>query len=166
FYQRKKSRLVVSIKVEGAVVKGVLFNRAFAKKHFVPGETVTVNGKWDQHRLQITIDNYQQGEIKENNPITPIYSSKGDIKNNQLKKIMLHAITDFQDEIPEILPKAYLSNYKLPTRQEAVKQIHFPNTFSLLKHARRRFIYEELLLFQIKMQLYRKRNREATQGNA
>src|SRR5699024_7963532 len=151
FYQRKKSRLVVSIKVEGAVVKGVLFNRAFAKKHFVPGETVTVNGKWDQHRLQITIDNYQQGEIKEDNPITPIYSSKGDIKNNQLKKIMLSAMADFQNNSPEILPNQYLTNYKLPIRQEAVKQIHFPTTFSLLKHAKRRFLYDELLLFQLKI---------------
>ncbi len=35
-----------------------------------------------------------------------------------------------------------------------------------LKHARRRFIYEEFLLFQLKMQLLRKWNRESTEGNA
>ncbi|MGP4040338.1 ATP-dependent DNA helicase RecG [Gracilibacillus sp. D59] len=166
FYQRKKSRMVVSLRVDGAVVKGVLFNRAFAKKHFIPGEKVSVNGKWDQHRLQITIDNYKQGKIDGGSPITPIYSSKGDIKNAQFQKIMKNALSSCSDQITEIIPASYLENYKLPNRTDGLENIHFPSSFEQLKHAKRRFIYEELLLFQIKMQLYRKRNREATEGNA
>ncbi len=166
FYQKRKSRLVVALRVDGVVVKGILFNRAFAKKHFIPGEEVSVNGKWDQHRLQITIDNYKKGSIDEASPITPIYSSKGDIKNAQLQKIIKNALTTYQDHIREILPSSYLTNYKLPNRTEALNQLHFPSSFSHLKHAKRRFIYEELLLFQIKMQLYRKKNREETEGNA
>ncbi|WP_369403394.1 ATP-dependent DNA helicase RecG [Gracilibacillus boraciitolerans] len=149
------------------MVKGVLFNRAFAKKHFVPGEEMSVNGKWDQHRLQITIDNYKQGSIDETSPITPpIYSSKGDIKSAQLKKIIKNALATYRDAIVEILPVSYLETYKLPERKDGLAQIHFPASFEQLKHAKRRFIYEELLLFQIKMQLYRKRNREETEGNA
>ncbi|QGH34497.1 ATP-dependent DNA helicase RecG [Gracilibacillus salitolerans] len=166
FYQRKKSRMIVSLRVDGAVVKGVLFNRAFAKKHFIPGEEVSVNGKWDQHRLQITIDNYKMGTIDGSSPITPIYSSKGDIKNAQFQKITENALSSFRDQVTEIIPTSYLVNYKLPNRTDALENIHFPSSFQQLKHAKRRFIYEELLLFQIKMQLYRKRNREATEGNA
>ncbi|WP_058307852.1 ATP-dependent DNA helicase RecG [Gracilibacillus massiliensis] len=166
FYQRRKSRLVVTLRVDGVVVKGVLFNRAFAKKHFIPGEEVSVNGKWDQHRLQITIDNYKQGSIDESSPITPIYSSKGDIKNAQFQKIIKNALSNHREQIIEILPSSYLKNYKLPERIEGLTQLHFPTSFEHLKHAKRRFIYEELLLFQIKMQLYRKRNREETEGNA
>ncbi len=166
FYQRKKSRMIVSLRVDGAVVKGVLFNRAFAKKHFIPGEGVSVNGKWDQHRLQITIDNYKMGTIDGSSPITPIYSSKGDIKNAQFQKITENALSSFRDQVTEIIPTSYLVNYKLPNRTDALENIHFPSSFQQLKHAKRRFIYEELLLFQIKMQLYRKRNREATEGNA
>ncbi|MRI68389.1 ATP-dependent DNA helicase RecG [Gracilibacillus thailandensis] len=166
FYQRKKSRMVVSLRVDGAVVKGVLFNRAFAKKHFIPGEEVSVNGKWDQHRLQITIDNYKKGTIDGSSPITPIYSSKGDIKNTQFQKVITSALSTYRAQITEILPTSYLDKYKLPNRTDGLENIHFPSSFQQLKHAKRRFIYEELLLFQIKMQLYRKRNREATKGNA
>ncbi|WP_204670310.1 ATP-dependent DNA helicase RecG [Gracilibacillus alcaliphilus] len=166
FYQRGKSRLMVTLRVDGAVVKGLLFNRSFAKKHFIPGETVSVNGKWDQHRLQITIDSYKKGNTSETSPITPIYSSKGDIKNSQLQKVVKQALADFYQEIDEFLPESLLASYKLPHRREGLQHIHFPDSFQQLKHAKRRFIYEELLMFQLKMQLYRKRNREETQGNA
>ncbi|MFC4404617.1 ATP-dependent DNA helicase RecG [Gracilibacillus xinjiangensis] len=166
FYNRKRSRLTVSIRVDGAVVKGVLFNRAFAKKHFIPGETVTVSGKWDQHRLQITIDQYQKGMIENNSPITPIYSLKGNIKNNQLIKITSQALDATLHTIEEFLPKQYIDDYRLPPRRDAIRQIHFPDNFTQLKHAKRRFIYEELLVFQLKMQLLRKKNKEETTGNA
>ncbi|UOQ47913.1 ATP-dependent DNA helicase RecG [Gracilibacillus caseinilyticus] len=166
FYGRKKSRLTVNIRVDGAVVKGVMFNRPFAKKHFVAGDTISVNGKWDQHRLQITIDQYKKGSMNADNPISPIYSSKGDIKNAQFQKIIKQTIQDYQEEISEFMPAPFLTKYKLPDRVTGFSEMHFPSSFQQLKHAKRRFIYEELLLFQIKMQLYRKRNREATEGNA
>ncbi len=66
----------------------------------------------------------------------------------------------------EILPSSYLQAYKLPRRRDALTAMHFPKDRLLLKHARRRFTYEEFLLFQLKMQLLRKIKREATQGNA
>ncbi|KAB8138700.1 ATP-dependent DNA helicase RecG [Gracilibacillus oryzae] len=166
YYNRKRSRLTVSLRADGAVVKGIMFNRAFAKNHFIPGELVTVSGKWDQHRLQITIDQYQKGTMESNSPITPIYPLKGDLKNSQLIKVITQAIGNKLHTVDDFLPEQYIENYRLPIRQEAIKQIHFPDSFTELKHAKRRFIYEELLIFQLKMQLFRKRNKEATTGNA
>src|SRR5690625_708246 len=72
YFQKRRSRLVVTLQVDNVAVKRIIFNRSFAKDHFQPGETVTVNGKWDQHRLQITIDQYRKGAIDKNAPITPI----------------------------------------------------------------------------------------------
>lgn len=42
--------------------------------------------------------------------------------------------------------------------------MHQPETREALKLARRRFVYEEFLLFQLKMQAFRKAEREQTQG--
>ncbi|WP_163536759.1 ATP-dependent DNA helicase RecG [Gracilibacillus sp. YIM 98692] len=165
YYNKRRSRMIVQLKVDGAVVKGVLFNRAFAKKHFQPGETVSLNGKWDQHRLQITVDQFKKGSIDAKSPITPIYSLKSDIKNVQMIKFLKEALTTYLSSIREILPSTYLQAYKLPSIHEALQAIHFPASFKELKHAKRRFIYEELLIFQFKLQLIRKRNREATKGN-
>src|SRR5699024_11697333 len=44
--------------------------------------------------------------------------------------------------------------------------MHYPENKVALKHARRRFVYEEFLLFQLRMQLLKKLHREVTQGNA
>src|SRR5690625_2227892 len=48
-YGRKKSRLVFHVHIDNIVVKAVMFNRTFAKKHLQSGVTVTLTGKWDAH---------------------------------------------------------------------------------------------------------------------
>ncbi|MYL42288.1 ATP-dependent DNA helicase RecG [Virgibacillus salexigens] len=166
FYGKKKSRLVFTVEVEGVAVKAVMFNRAFAKKQLKQGDTVTLTGKWDAHRLQITVSNYKKGPVSQQAEIQPFYSLKGDISNIKLKKAIQQALSSYADRIQEILPETYLINYKLPLRKDAYQSMHFPLNRVDLKHARRRFIYEEFLLFQLKMQLLRKLKREATTGNA
>ena len=44
--------------------------------------------------------------------------------------------------------------------------IHFPTSPEDVKHARRRFVYEELLLFQLKMLGMKKARKEAEKGVA
>lgn len=164
FFGKKKSRLFFNVMVENVAVKAVMFNKAFAKKHIKQGDVVTLTGKWDAHRLQITVNKYKVGETQQTDEIQPVYSLKGDLKNHRFRKIMSDALNGYGEEIEERLPQHYLINYKLPIRQEALKIMHFPPNRKALKHARRRFTYEEFLLFQLKIQLLRKLNREATVG--
>ncbi|MCG5103527.1 ATP-dependent DNA helicase RecG [Oceanobacillus alkalisoli] len=166
FYGRKKSRLVLTVDVENVAIKAVMFNRAFAKKQLNAGDIVTLTGKWDAHRLQITVSNYRKGAQEDSTEIQPMYSVKGDVTNYRLKKVISQALKDYGDQITEILPVSYLTDYKLPARKDAVEMLHFPQNRVQLKHSRRRYIYEEFLLFQLKMQLLRKQHREATEGNA
>lgn len=165
YFGRKKSRLVVPIQVDQVVVKGIMFNRAFAKKQLAVGEKVIVTGKWDQHRQQITISHYQVGD-KSSSEIEPAYLLRQLLTPYQFKKILKQAFNQFRDEINEILPNQYLQDYKLINRAFAMEQMHFPNDVDHLKQARRRLIYDELLIFQLKMQALRKFNRELTTGNA
>jgi len=166
FYGKNKSRLTFTVETEGVAVKAVMFNRAFAKRQIHMGDIITLTGKWDLNRLQITVSHYRLGPAQEQHSIQPIYTLSGNLKNAQLKKMIKQALSMYSDEIKEILPKSYLEAYKLPGRKEAVQIMHAPPDRIALKHARRRFTYEELLLFQLKMQFLRKLNREATTGNA
>src|SRR5699024_356955 len=164
FFGRKKSRLVVPIQVDEVVVKGVMFNRAFAKKQLTVGEKVIVTGKWDQHRQQITISHYKVGE-KSTGEIEPVYMLRQIITPFQFKKIIKQAFEQFREQINEILPTRYLDDYKLINRGFAIEQMHFPNDVEHLKQARRRLMYDEFLIFQLKMQALRKCKRERTSGN-
>lgn len=166
FFGKKKSRLVLHLQVEDVIIKGIMFNRPFAKKQLQQGDIVTLTGKWDQHRLQITINQYKKGKVKQDEPIQPIYHLKNIINSTQFKKIILQALEQFGEGVEELLPTTYTEAYKLPQRALALREMHFPTNFQSLKHAKRRFIYEEFLLFQLKMQLLRKRDRERTNGNS
>ncbi len=101
FYGRKKSRLVLTVEVENVAIKAVMFNRSFAKKQLKPGDIVTLTGKWDAHRLQITVSNYRKGAQEESTDIQPIYSVKGDVTSYKLKKVISQAFKDYGDEITE-----------------------------------------------------------------
>jgi len=94
FFGRKKSRLVVPIQVDQVVVKGVMFNRAFAKKQLAVGEKVTVTGKWDQHRQQITISHYKVGE-KSTGEIEPVYFCDKSSHHSNLKKLLNKRLNNF-----------------------------------------------------------------------
>lgn len=166
YYGPKKSRLTVHVQVEQVVIKAIMFNRAFAKKHLQPGEIVTLTGKWDQHRLQITVTHYKKGQANAEEPIQPVYSLKQVIKSTTFKKAVHQALEQYYTDIVEILPDEFLTEYKLLNRRDAIKEIHFPSEFEMVKQAKRRMIYEELLLFQLKMQQLRKLNRERTTGNS
>ncbi|RYG73907.1 ATP-dependent DNA helicase RecG [Lentibacillus lipolyticus] len=166
FYGKKRSRLSFTVEVEEVAVKAVMFNRAFAKKQLNIDDTVTLTGKWDAHRLQITVNNYKKGPADEQASIQPVYSVKGNVTSYKIKKAVRTALQTCKDDINDFLPDTYLESYKLPGRLEAAAAMHFPEDRVQLKHARRRFIYEEFLLFQLKMQLLRKWNRESTSGNA
>jgi len=165
YYGRKKSRLMFTVEVENVAVKAVMFNRAFAKKHIHQGDIITLTGKWDMHRLQITVQTYKKGHLNESATIQPMYSVKGDLTQARLKKLIQEVMKTHLSYVIDILPERYRDIYKLPAVQSALQTMHDPENKTTLKHAKRRFIYEEFLLFQLKMQLLRKLKREATLGN-
>src|SRR5690625_1762158 len=98
--------------------------------------------------------------------IQPVYSIKGNVTTNRLKNIIQQALKHYVNQVEEFLPYHFLKTYKIPHRRNAVMTLHKPENPETLKHARRRLIYEEFLLFQLKMQLLRKIKREAQMGQS
>src|SRR5699024_2697220 len=103
--------------------------------------------------------------IDEEKTIQPMYSVKGDLTQKRLKKIIQQVIVTNLPFVVETLPSRYTDAYKLPDIHSAIKTMHYPKSKTALKHAKRRIIYEEFLLFQLKMQLLRKMKSEANKGN-
>ncbi|HET7657413.1 MAG TPA: ATP-dependent DNA helicase RecG [Bacillales bacterium] len=164
FFGRKRSRLTVRLLVGNYLVKATWFNRPFVKKQLAPGDEVTVTGKWDQHRKTITVDVWKKGERDESEAISPVYSVKGNVTIKLLKRLIQSVISQYGEAIPENLPEPLLKRYKLVSRKEAVKAMHFPRNFEAIRQARRRLVYEELLLFQLKLNMFKKIRRENSGG--
>ncbi|WP_454266285.1 ATP-dependent DNA helicase RecG [Rossellomorea marisflavi] len=164
FYGRKKSRLTLRILVGRVLVQAVFFNQPYLKKKINLHDTVTVTGKWDKNRQIITVQSHQLGPHNKQGDFEPVYALKGTIKGNALTKYIRAAFHDYGELIEEILPIYYLEKYKLSGRLDALYQMHFPDSPQAMKQARRRFVFEEFLLFQLKMQALRKFEREHSHG--
>lgn len=163
FYGHKKSKLSVRVLVGRHLITAVIFNRHFYKNQLSIGQDVLVTGKWDQHRMTLTIQDIQFS-LEHTNTLKPIYPLKGSWTNKSIGRIVNIALQDYLSEVEENLPPSIIQKYKLLGKQTAIQMLHQPVNQTSLKQARRRFVYEELLLFQLKMQYYRKMERERTKG--
>ena len=97
--------------------------------------------------------------------LQPFYNTSERMKDNSLTSRTLHRIIgliikSYLNEIEETLPVYLLKTCKLIPLQEAILNIHYPQTVDLLKYAEYRLKFEELFTIQLNL-LRQKVNREA-----
>lgn len=169
WFNKKKSRMTVKLDVAGVVVHAVWFNQAYLKDKIKPGQTLLISGKWDRHRLQITVDRTfvsQAEQEKHIGRLEPVYSVTSSIKMHWLRKWIYEAFTKYGREIIDPLPPELCERYKLMPRAKAMYMLHFPKGRREGWQARRRMVYEELLLYELKIMWLRKIHRTEAQGIA
>ncbi|MDM5319891.1 ATP-dependent DNA helicase RecG [Bacillus altitudinis] len=164
YYGKKRSRLTFRLLVGRFLITAICFNRSYLKRSLVLGDTVSVTGKWDKNRQSIMVQEFKKGTHEQDGSIEPVYSVKENVTVKMMRRFVKQALTLYVDKAEEPLPNQLVSTYKLMSYQEALKTIHLPETRDSLKQARRRFVYEEFLIFQLKMQAIRKKEREKTSG--
>ncbi|XKE93544.1 ATP-dependent DNA helicase RecG [Metaplanococcus flavidus] len=165
FLGKNKSRTTIQVMVGRHLIKAVFFNQHYVKTKLHIGEIVTLTGKWDRGRQIITVSNHSLGPRTDGADFEPVYSLKGSMHQKTFRKLMRQALDMAKDDLEECIPSKFLAEYKLAPLSEALEWVHFPPDGESLKQARRRFVYEELLMFQLKMQALRKKNREEEGGS-
>jgi ATP-dependent DNA helicase RecG len=95
-----------------------------------------------------------------------VYHSTDKLKNRSLDtkgiaRMQKVLASLFKNNIPETLSKSIIDRFQLMSREEAMKQIHFPQNPELLKKAEFRLKFEELFFIQLKL-LKQKGLREKT----
>ncbi|KGR87580.1 ATP-dependent DNA helicase [Lysinibacillus odysseyi 34hs-1 = NBRC 100172] len=163
-YMGKKSRLTVTVLAGRHLVKVVMFNQHYLKQKLTPGAIITVSGKWDRGRQVIVGSTIKFGPKQEQGDFEPVYSLRNTIHQNRFRKIMRLALDEAGNNIPETLPLSMCEQYKLLPLQEALEGVHFPKDPNHVKQARRRFVFEELLAFQLRIQALRKARQDQEKG--
>jgi len=164
FLGRNKSRLQVTVLAGRHLVKVVFFNQGYLKQKLVPGAIITVTGKWDRGRQVINGTSVSFGPKTDQVDFEPVYSLKGLIPQKRFRKYMRQALDELGAEIPDAIPQRLQANYKLVTIHDGLEGIHFPVDAGHAKQARRRFAYEELLNFQVRIQALRKIRKDSEHG--
>lgn len=164
FLGKNKSRLQFTALAGRHLVKVVFFNQNYLRQKIAPGMVITVTGKWDRGRQVIVGSSVTFGPKTEQVDFEPVYSLKGNIQQKRFRKYMRQALDAVKEDIAESLPPKILENYQLLSIQQALEGVHFPQDAEHAKQARRRFVYEELLEFQLRIQALRKMNKENEKG--
>ncbi|MEK3787955.1 ATP-dependent DNA helicase RecG [Paenibacillus sp. FSL K6-1230] len=162
----RKSRLTCKLMAEDWMFSATWFNRHFLKEQLTAGREIVVTGKWDMKRMQLTVSDSEfpdQGTSR-SGTLQPVYSVGGKITQSWMRKTMNQALEQYGEMIPEILPQQLITKYALMPRKQAIASIHRPQDNQEGQDARRRMVYEELFLFQMKMQAFRALNRGRADG--
>ncbi len=164
YYGKKRNRLTFRVLVGNYLITAVCFNRPYLKKKLTLGSVVTISGKWDKHRQTVSVQELKNGPHQEDKSIEPVYSVKENVTVKMMRRFIKEALQHHLDSAADPLPEKLRIRYKLPDYKHALQTMHQPETRESLQQARRRFVYEEFLLFQLKMQAFRKAEREQSKG--
>ena len=142
---------------QGKTVKCVWFNQAFLSKVIKEGLELIVVGKAEFFRQQLTFQVAEYEIVKggETKPsvhfgrIVPVYPETAGISSKWLRHKVMMAL-EVVEQIAECLPESTLLRQKLLPVVEAMREIHFPNSFEAVDQARDRLAFEELFVLQLR----------------
>ena len=128
------------------------FNSPYLKNKFIKGETYKFYGKVKRRINQIemmtpTFDDIDNS--RNTGKIIPIYPSIGTLSQNILRKIIENGLKETEGQLKETLPDYLINEYKIMGINDAIKNIHFPEDFNRYNAARKRLVFEELLIMQL-----------------
>ncbi|SHF30818.1 ATP-dependent DNA helicase RecG [Desulforamulus putei DSM 12395] len=147
----------------GGTFYAVWFNQPYIRKQYPPGKKLLITGKVDRGfgvpQVHVTDHEVLEGdEGLHSGRIVPIYPLSENISQRFLRTLLKTTLDQIGSQVQEFLPDGLLDRYNLPCLPEALQEIHFPHNTSSCERARKRFILEELFLFQLGLGLQRNRN--------
>ncbi len=147
---------------DSAVLEISWFNNPYAVDKLEVGETYYFEGIADGSMLRRQMTNpIIRTEVQvQRAPLLPIYPQTEGLSSLQISKCIAQLL-DHTELLPEPLPPEMLKKYRLPGKAEAVRAVHQPHSTEEAYAARRRLIYEELLILQLGIARMRERNVEA-----
>ena len=158
----KKSRLQFRMMQGHDVFSVSFFNQPYLKDKVELSEDIAVYGKWDAKRNSLTgmkiLAANQEGDF------APIYHVSKAIRQQTLVDLIKKAFARFKDQIEENLPLSLIEKYRLMGRKEAMYAMHFPSDPKEHHQAKRRVVFEEFFLFQMKIQGLKKEEKSEKHG--
>lgn len=147
----KKSKLSFRLMQENDVFMVSFFNQPYLKDKVVVGEEIAIYGRWDAKRQ--TLNGMKiLSSSSQNEGFSPIYHVNKSIRQTTLIQLIKQAFEQYYGYIEENLPQNLVDKYRLFARNEAMWAMHFPKTMEDHHQAKRRVIFEEFFIFQMKIQ--------------
>lgn len=128
----------------------VFFNNKYVKDQLIENEEYLFFGKITQDKYGAkTMLSPRFEKSPEKQRIRPVYKATSALSSKTVERLTENALREIKGNIPEIIPDYVIKKYKLMGFEDALRTVHFPETEKELSLAKRRLIFEELLLLQM-----------------
>jgi len=131
----------------------IWFNQPWLRNQLIKGKQIVISGKVDVYKGRHVINNPDWEELEKEhlhtNRIVPIYASSSGISQKNLRRVMYKTISFWPPRLKDPLPGWVIEKEKLINFSSALSQIHFPDTQVLLRKAKERLSFDEILLLQV-----------------
>lgn len=174
---RRKRRLkgrssLVEVKLDDGTgtVHAAWFNQPYIFNAFKKGDIVLAYGKitmFDKPQMvNPEYDTVQDegGKTIHAERIVPVYPLTQGITQKVFRQVVHNTLESFASLVPDMFGQRHVQTRGLPPIQRALRDIHFPRSWSLAQRARKRLVYDELFILETGMALRRRGIRGSPTG--
>lgn len=160
-YTPKKGMTItrIDVKDDTGFAKLTFFNREYIKNTFRVGDSILAFGKVKKNGRFVELNSceleYLSTAPKNIGKLLPVYPLSYGITNKDIMNTVRMVFENKDIKIPEYMPEYLLKKYRLCGIEYAIKNIHFPKDKESLKIALYRLIFEELLVLQLGLFMYK-----------
>lgn len=174
--QKKGKRMTAQLVDAAGSIELVWFQGfKWLEGKFLPGKEYIVFGRPTVYNGKINIphpevDEVKEEQLKRTSALQPMYSSseKAKLKGLDSKgilKLMKVLVPMIRGKIAESLPANIVEKLKMLSKEDALREIHFPSGTDILRRAEARIKFEEFLLIQLRLLRVKMLRHENIRGN-
>jgi ATP-dependent DNA helicase RecG len=152
-YKRRMTLTQALIQDKTGAIRAVWFRQPYLTKTLRQGDNVCLAGKVSVDNSGAYLSNpaYEKitSSMTHTGRLVPVYPETIGLTSRWLRYIIKPLLVNFSAKIPEILPQEIIAKNNLMPIQQAIWQIHFPDSISMANKARKRFSFEQLFLIEM-----------------
>ncbi len=131
------------------------FGQPYLMSKFQRGTQVVFSGKTGIYLGRVTMDNPEWEPIEQEalhtRRIIPIYPLTKGLSAHSMRRLSAKVIETHTADMPDYMPLPILERLALSDLSWALRQLHAPDSWEALDHARRRAAFDDLLMLQVGM---------------
>ncbi len=165
--RKNLSLLKVAIRDGTGIIYAIWYNQDYLVQLLKKGKDIVVSGRvgWDFGELQINVEDFEllSGDEQDNlhlRRIVPFYPLTEGLSHRTLRRIIKINLEEKSPYLVDLLPEEIRRRYSFVSLEEALNNIHFPESFARQREAQRRLTFEEFFLLQSTLALRKKRYKE------
>lgn len=143
---------------ETGQIELVFFNKPYMKTVLKKGTAYVFRGKvMNQgrfYRMENPMHYHEEEYLPYVGQYFPIYPTTQGLSNKTIRKAIGQALTK---KITDFMPEDILKRHNFMPLDVALSNLHFPKDFHVIEEARRRLVFDEFLLFILKIRTLKER---------